>query len=365
MKTDEHKLGYFFIVSASIFIVLAGIKSSAMIVVPFLLSLFITILLLPLYNFFKTYKFGDTLSLVLVMLLFFSVVFGIAKFVGSSLHDFNANMDIYAKQLNIYFLLVAQKLMSIGIEIPLENFSGETNSKEIMSFATKVMQGVGEIFSDGFVVLFSVIFMLLESTLFSHKINHITQNKGASHHIRKIVEQIKEYMILKAMMSALTGFVIAVALVALGVDYPFLWALVAFLFNFIPNIGSIIAAVPAVLLTLVQLGPLYALVVSMVYVVVNIVVGSILEPKVMGKGLGLSSLVVFLSLVFWGWLLGIVGMLLSIPLTIMIKIVLDDNEKTRWIAVLLGTGKDIEQQKGKYDRKFRFIGSNFLNKRDV
>ncbi len=151
-------------------------------------------------------------------------------------------------------------------------------------------------------------------------------------------------MVLKAIISLLTGFIIWIALSIVGTEYAFLWAVLAFILNFIPNIGSIIAAVPAVLLTLVQLGVFSSVAVGIIYIAVNIIVGSIIEPKVMGRGLGLSTLVVFLSLLFWGWLLGAVGMLLSIPLTIMVKIALDTNENTKWIAILLGTGDNIEEK---------------------
>jgi len=122
------------------------------------------------------------------------------------------------------------------------------------------------------------------------------------------------------------------------VDYPVLWALLAFLLNFVPTVGSFIAAVPAVLLATVQLGVFSAGLTLAGFVVVNLVMGNAVEPRWMGKGLNLSPLVVFVSLVLWGWVLGPVGMLLSIPLTIMIKIALENQEETRWIGVLLGSG---------------------------
>lgn len=137
------------------------------------------------------------------------------------------------------------------------------------------------------------------------------------------------------MESLLTGISAALLLWLLGIDFPLLWGLLAFLFNYVPNIGSIIAAVPPALLGWIQFGFSRALMVAAGFLVVNIVFGNIVEPKFMGRGLGLSTLVVFVSLVFWGWVFGPVGMLLSVPLTMSVKIALETNEDTRWAAVLL------------------------------
>ena len=123
----------------------------------------------------------------------------------------------------------------------------------------------------------------------------------------------------------------------------------AFLLNFVPTVGSFIAAVPAVLLAAVQLGLFSAGLTLSGFVVVNLVMGNMLEPRWMGKGLNLSPLVVFVSLVLWGWVLGPVGMLLSIPLTIMIKIALENQEETRWIGVLLGSGTALEPANAETD----------------
>ncbi len=341
----KFKIDYYFIVIASIIIVLAGIKSASDIVVPFLLSLFLAIILLPSYNFFNKRGLPDFLSLSIVIGLFVLLISLVAKLIGSSITDFNSNMDTYAQELSIYYNSLVALATKVGIEISMDELSNMINSKQIMSFTTSIMQSMGSMFTNGFVVLLSVIFMLLESNHFKAKIELFGKNSEAINHIYVITAQIKEYMVLKAVISIFTGLIVWVALAIVGTDYAFLWAVVAFLFNFIPNIGSIIAAVPAVLLTLVQFGGVSALVVAGIYTAINIVIGSIIEPKVMGKGLGLSTLVVFLSLIFWGWLLGIVGMLLSIPLTIMIKIILDDNENSKWIAILLGTGEDIKPSK--------------------
>lgn len=342
---EKHKIGYSFIVMASVVIVLAGIKSASEIIVPFLLSLFLAIILSPIYNFFRKKGLADYISLALVITLFSLFLILVGNLLGSSTKDFSSNIDFYHTQLLSYFDDFESYSTGLGLEIPFNEYADILDSKQIMLFSTQILQSMGSMFANGFVVLFTLIFMLLESNHFIEKISFASGTGKGVEHIKEIIEKIKKYMVLKAVISMFTGLVIWLILTLIGTNYAFLWAFLAFLLNFIPNIGSIIAAIPAVLLTLVQLGGLSALLVAVAYLVVNVVVGSIVEPKVMGKGLGLSALIVFLSLLFWGWLLGTVGMFLSIPLTIMAKIAFDTNQNTKWIAVLLGTGAYLEKTK--------------------
>jgi AI-2 transport protein TqsA len=143
-------------------------------------------------------------------------------------------------------------------------------------------------------------------------------------------------MAIKTWMSLATGIAVFIWLVIIGVNYAVLWGLLAFFLNYVPNIGSIIAAIPAVLLALIQLGLVKSIIVAGGFTVINLLIGNVIEPRFMGRGLGLSTLVVFLSLLFWGWVLGPVGMLLSVPLTMTAKIALDSRDETRWLAILLG-----------------------------
>ena len=130
--------------------------------------------------------------------------------------------------------------------------------------------------------------------------------------VRVIGDSVRHYLTIKTFTSLLTGVFVWIGLALIGLEYAIIWALIAFLLNYIPNIGSILAAVPALLFALIQLGLDGVLFTAIVFVVVNMLVGNAIEPKIMGKGLGLSTFVVFFSLIFWGFILGTVGMFLSV-----------------------------------------------------
>jgi predicted PurR-regulated permease PerM len=182
-----------------------------------------------------------------------------------------------------------------------------------------------------------VIFILIEASSFPVKLHTIFgDEKNTLENFDEFIHTVKQYMAIKSWMSLATGIAVFILLVVIGVNYAVLWGLLAFFLNYVPNIGSIIAAIPAVLLALIQLGFVESVIVAAGFVIINLLVGNVIEPRFMGRGLGLSTLVVFLSLIFWGWVLGPVGMLLSVPLTMTAKIALDSREETRWIATLLG-----------------------------
>jgi predicted PurR-regulated permease PerM len=206
-----------------------------------------------------------------------------------------------------------------------------------MKMAANVLGSLGNMLTNSFLILVTVVFIMLEAASFPAKWRAGHDNADASlQRFSATAKTINQYMGIKMLTSLATGLAVVILLGLIGVDYAVLWGVLAFLLNFIPNIGSIIAAIPSVLLALVQLGMAAALAVAGGYLVINVVIGTFLEPRFMGKGLGLSVLVVFLSLVIWGWVLGPVGMLLSVPLTIAIKIALEGQEETRWMAIMLG-----------------------------
>jgi len=328
--------GSIVVVVAAIIIILGALKMAAAIVVPILLAAFIAIILSPIHAWMIKKKVPSMLSLLAViggMVVVFTLV---GVLIGSSMQSFSDNLPVYEAQLDLQLSTLTTKLNKMGI---IDGELGSLfNPSVLMKYSTTVLKGAGSVLTNGFMIFLIISFMLVESTQFAKKLELASGQNETMNQINEVFSKIKHYMALKAVISLVTGIIITVILMLIGLDYAILWGFIVFLLNFIPNIGSILAAIPAVLLAFVQLGTFGALEIGAIYLFINILIGSIIEPRLMGQGLGISTLVVFLSLIFWGWLLGPIGMLLSIPLTITIKIMLYNEEKTRWLAVLMGNG---------------------------
>ncbi|MCA9698601.1 MAG: AI-2E family transporter [Myxococcales bacterium] len=216
--------------------------------------------------------------------------------------------------------------------------------RRVIGGAGTLVAGIGSVLSDTAFVLLTTAFIMAEAAGLPRKLEVALGRAGSMDRFDGIINDIQEYLSIKTKISLVTGGLAWILCLAVGVDYPVLWGVVAFFLNYIPTLGSIIAAVPPVLLGFVQFGWERSLAVLAGYVLINTVMGNMVEPKVMGKRLGLSSLVVFLSLVFWGWIWGPLGMFLSVPLTMVVKILLENSDDLKWIAVLLGSGAEMEER---------------------
>lgn len=200
---------------------------------------------------------------------------------------------------------------------------------------------MGDLFGKAVLILFLMILMILEAPGFEARVERLG---GSSSFLAALAKSVRSYLVIKTVTSLITGVVVGILLTVLGVNFAVLWGLLAFLLNYVPTVGSIFAAVPPVLMGLIQQGPGLALAVIVVFLVVNLLVGYALEPRVMGEGMGLSTVVVLLSFMFWGWLLGPVGMLLSVLLTTAVKIGLETREGTAGLAALLGAQPPISEE---------------------
>jgi len=265
-------------------------------------------------------------------------------YVASSVDEFSKQLPSYQHNLKQQTASMLQWLEAHGMQqaVNLDTLK-ELDASKAMKFVGGLIASLGTVFADMFLIQLTVIFLLFEGYVLPRKIQLAFGSSSFNHHSIAIINSINQYLAIKAVTSLVTGLLITLWLSVLGVDFPILWGVIAFMLNFVPTIGSIIAAIPTMLLTLVQLGVDSSLFVALGYLLVNMIVGNVWEPRIMGKGLGLSTLVVFLSLTFWGWVFGSVGMLLSVPFTMIAKIILEQNPDTRWIAIFLGSEDDLPE----------------------
>ena len=332
---------------AGLLIILAWMRYAQGLIVPFLLALFLATIAATPVNWLKGKGLSVPLAVILVLLISIALGIFIALILGSSVDEFSQSLPAYQARLKELTDGIVNWLSGHGIEVPeSRGILNVIDPGKAMGFANSLISSLGGVFGNAFLILFTVLFMLLEAWSFPQKINAIYGNRGdlVLNRISDVVMSTRQYLSIKALMSLATGILVGVGTAAIGLDYPILWGFLAFALNFIPNIGSIIAAVPAVLLSMVQLGSTATLGVILVYLTANVVIGNIVEPRYLGEKVGLSTLVVFLSLVFWGWLFGLVGMLLSVPLTMTVKFGAMASDETRWLGILLGPGSESAEE---------------------
>lgn len=344
MKEGNPRFGSILIVLGALVIVLAGMRAASGIITPFLVSVFLATLAGPMVFWLHRHRVPKVLAVLLVI----GSIFGCLTLVGGiaigSLEDFNENLPSYQQQLEGQIEGLAG-----GATKLLGEFGIATATADIWSFldlgtaaglARSTVLQIGNIATKSLLVILMTLFVLFEAFRIPSK---LTQALGHTEKtwsgFRTFASSVQKYLVVKTAASLATGLAAGIWVWILGVDYPVFWGLLAFLFNYVPNIGSFVAAVPAVLMAIVQFGGGTGLVVAIGYFVINIVIGGVIEPNFMGDSVGLSPLVVFMSLIFWGWVLGGVGMLLSTPLTISVKIAMENYPDTRWIATLVGSGK--------------------------
>lgn len=332
-------------VCAALVVILTGIQAASAILVPFLLSVFIAIVCNPLIHWLMRRRLPQWAALSAVLILIILLGLLLAGLIGRSLTDLTRLQPEYRQQLGGQIGWIVEKLAAFNIHLDRQQLMESLNPNALMSMTIRLLSGLGGVMGNLFLILLTVTFMLLEASSISVKIHLALHDPEMKlRQIDQFLAAVNRYLAIKTLISLGTGLAVGILLWALDVRYFVLWSVVAFLLNYIPNIGSIIAALPVIAQVIVFQGPMTALLVTTGYLVINTITGSVIEPRWMGRDLGLSTLVVFLSLIFWGWLLGTVGMLLSVPLTMIVKIALESTEEGRWLAVLLGPAQELERE---------------------
>jgi len=323
---------------ASFIIVVAGMKAASSLLVPFFLAVFIVVIFTPPLFWLQSKGIPRSLALLLILVVILAIGMLLGVLVGSSLTNFLGSLPHYQARLLVRLAKVIDWLREWGIDIPEGGVFKILQPGTVMSLAGNVLTALSGTVTDAFLILLTVIFMLLEAADFPKKLEvALKKPKESLNTIEKFSRSANRYVVIKTLSSVAHGLAIFFWLLIVGVHYPILWGTLTSILHYIPNIGLILAALPVILLALVQIGVGGALLTGLGFVVVGNILGNFLEPKLMGKGLGLSTLVTFLSLVFWGWVLGPLGMVLSVPLTSLVKIGLESNKSTQGLAIMLGS----------------------------
>jgi predicted PurR-regulated permease PerM len=331
------------IMAAAFVIIIYGINQAQSVVSLFLVSVFLTLIGTPPVLWLERKRVPTFISVMIVMAGMIALLLMIGGVVGASLSSFSDALPFYLKRLDEQVLAFKAYLESKNIALTDKVLLEYLNPRAVMGLTSGLISGVGSVLSNIVLILLTVTFILLEASSFPVKLRSVL---GHPHQVfpqfTRFVNDIRRYMVIKTIISLIAGITIGLWLYILGVDFPVLWGFIAFLLHYVPNLGQIMAAIPAALLALIQLGPGPAALAAAGYLVVGFTLGNIVEPRLMGRKLGLSTLVVFLSLIFWGSLLGPIGVILCIPFTMTLKFALESNASTRWVAVLLGSEKPAE-----------------------
>ena len=318
---------------AALVVILAGIHAAADIIVQLLLALFFAIVLNPLVTWFIRRGVGRPIAITLVVVVMLIVLTALVGVLASSITEFMDLLPKYNKELTRKVLYLQEMVPFLNLHMSPERILQRMDSDKLMTFTTTLMTSLSGAMASVFLLVMTVVFMLFEVRHVPYKMRFALNNPQI--HIaglHRALKGVSHYLALKTLLSLWTGAIIWLGLALMG-------GVLAFLLNYVPNIGSVISAVPPMIQALLFNGIYECLLVGALFLVVHMVIGNILEPRMMGHRLGLSTLIVFLSLLVWGWLLGPVGMLLSVPLTSVCKIWMETTTGGSKLAILLGPGR--------------------------
>ncbi|MEM9068839.1 MAG: AI-2E family transporter [Myxococcota bacterium] len=321
---------------AALVIIAFGLRVGRPVLTPVLLAAFVAAVTAPLVLWLRERGVPTLLAVGAGLLVDALAIGGVALVVGGAVAELTQRQGFYQSRFSEILEETRAWLLVNGIEVSRDSLRNLVDPEFLVDVLGEGLRRIAAVLSRFVLVLFIVAFMLVEATHLRRKLNLVVQDSKDMGAVREAGRELKGFLVVKVGTSATTALAAGLLCKLLKIDLPLLWALLAFLLNFIPTVGSIIAAIPPTILALLLHGPTTALAVAGGYIVINAAIGSILEPRLMGDALGLSPLVVFLSMLVWGYLLGIVGALLSPILTMLVKTWMAHTDDLRWAAIWMG-----------------------------
>lgn len=352
-ETGKIKASKALVIFATLVIIIAGLKEAQIFLMPILIAAFIATISFPLLNLLREKKVPRPIAVFLTVAVDFVFLAALAVLAFTLVGDLQEKWnDKYAAEvsgqirelskslankLNDYGVVDAQKKIDEAVNNNLASLKN-IRFEKIWDLGTDVVERVIAFFGTFILTLILIVFMLSEARMFGRRFEAISHARGPN--LAKILnasKDIQRFLAIKTVISLATGLLAGILCWAVGLDFYVLWGLLAFFLNFIPVIGSIVAGVPPTILTLLVADFPTALVVAGGYLLINNFLGNFLEPMLVGRSFGISTLVIVISVVFWGWLWGPTGMLLAVPLTMILKVILENSDEFRWIGIAISS----------------------------
>ena len=308
------------------------------VLVPIMLAMYIAALCLPIYSWLQGRGMRKNLALVvmLVVILLGFAIIGLLLFAG--VNRLKAGLADYAPGLATHLPSIQTAATDLGLET--SSVESALNSETVTSFLSNFLGAISGILGDFLFSLVLVAFFLLEVERFFNLAETQLKDRPVFGQAPIIANTAVTYFGVRTRLNLLTGVLFGITLFLLGVDYAVLWGILAFFLSYVPYIGLFTATIPPTILAFAEYGLTRALLVIAAAVLINLLIENVLEPSYTGAKLKLSPTIVFLSFFLWAWLLGPVGALLAMPITVMIMLALDQHESTRWAARIMGSVRD-------------------------
>lgn len=318
------------------------------ILIPVTIAIFLTYLFHPLLMYFRKLKIPKWLSVIIILIFVAGLYYLLGLILISSLSTFPEKLEAYTKNIT-GFLYVILKPFNITVRefadflnLKIKEFDIESIFRSL--FEAGVIQNIFNSFSgmlgDVFIALIFWIFMILGKERFEERLKHAYKEKRevVERNLDSIDQQLQSYIIIKTILSFLTGAVATIILFLYGIDFAIIWGLLTFILNYIPNIGSLIATIAPILVSLLEYGFGFTTISLSALLLINQnIFGNLIEPHYLGRQMDLSPVFVLFSLIFWGWVWGIVGMFLAVPIAAAMKILFSNIEPLKPIAILMGS----------------------------
>lgn len=324
------------------------LKATSEVTLPVAFALFLFAFVNPLMERLSRIRVPSGISILLIMVLVVSLFLVVAYFLGMMVNMLIAKLPYYAERVKSVDALLSAYAVEYIDDLP-DNYSiiGSLNFdwySILMSWLTSISSRVLSLLSDVMIILITLMFLLMERSTFMPKISvALDRDRGQklSSMLGRINKQITKYLSLKAVISLATGVCFYLTAIVTGLDFALLWGALAFVLNFIPTIGSIVVTGLTILMAVIQFTPNWIIIVYVAVLTISIemVLGNIIDPRIQGVQLNISPLMILISLSFWGYIWGIAGMFLAVPIMSILQIVCLSVPSLKPVAIFLSSGK--------------------------